>query len=169
MRSHNLLGQKFNMLTVIKKLESRPRPNKKGRDCYWLCVCECGKECETTTYKLRAGQFKSCGCLRDGEHSGTNSIISKYRNKSKRRGLEFDFTTEEFREIMYGNCYYCNAEPKNKFRKDKYNGVDRVNNSIGYTKQNSVTCCKICNIMKSVLSIDEFYSHLTRIYNKRIK
>lgn len=37
-----------------------------------------------------------------------------------------------------------------------YNGVDRMNNSLGYINKNCVSCCKICNYMKLEMSISEF-------------
>jgi hypothetical protein len=38
----------------------------------------------------------------------------------------------------------------------KINGIDRADNALGYTVENSVSCCKICNIAKRDLTIEEF-------------
>ena len=35
-------------------------------------------------------------------------------------------------------------------------GSDRVDNSKGYTMENSVPCCKFCNLGKSVCDVQEF-------------
>jgi hypothetical protein len=43
------------------------------------------------------------------------------------------------------------------------NGVDRVENSLGYSVDNCVACCKICNWMKLTLSVDEFKAHVIKI------
>lgn len=41
-------------------------------------------------------------------------------------------------------CYYCKMKDK------KYlNGIDRLNNSIGYMRNNTVPCCDICNNLKN--------------------
>ncbi len=45
-----------------------------------------------------------------------------------------------------------------------YNGVDRVDKSIGYTKTNCVTCCSICNMSKRQLSLQEWLHWVDRIY-----
>ena len=37
-----------------------------------------------------------------------------------------------------------------------YNGIDRIDNSKGYEKYNSVSCCEKCNRMKNILGKAEF-------------
>lgn len=53
----DLSGQKFNRLTVVKRIEN------KGKYVAWLCKCDCGNEIETITASLKNGNTKSCGCL----------------------------------------------------------------------------------------------------------
>lgn len=55
----DLAGQKFNHLTVIR----RAGTNAHGQ-ATWVCECECGKETEVTSGKLRNGHTKSCGCIK---------------------------------------------------------------------------------------------------------
>jgi hypothetical protein len=47
-----------------------------------------------------------------------------------------------------------------------YNGIDRRENSIGYTLANCVSCCGPCNMMKKVLSYAEFIERCKRIASK---
>lgn len=54
----NLKGQVFERLTVI---EEAGRNHKK--EVLWKCKCVCGNTTEVTTYRLRKGETKSCGCL----------------------------------------------------------------------------------------------------------
>ena len=56
--SQNLIGKKFNKLTVIKEIS-----RDKGKGIKWLCLCECGNTTERYTKELNAGAIKSCGCL----------------------------------------------------------------------------------------------------------
>lgn len=58
MKQQNLIGQKFNMLTVIRQAPS------KGKNSYWHCRCECGKEIDVRRDCLTKGTIKSCGCYR---------------------------------------------------------------------------------------------------------
>jgi hypothetical protein len=37
-----------------------------------------------------------------------------------------------------------------------HNGIDRLDNALGYTTANSVPCCKPCNQAKNDRSVDEF-------------
>lgn len=58
----NLIGDKFEKLTVVSKIGSLPDEN--GRYAvWWECLCECGNRKDTTSSKLRTGNVKSCGCL----------------------------------------------------------------------------------------------------------
>jgi hypothetical protein len=43
-------------------------------------------------------------------------------------------------------------------------GIDRTNNKLGYTKENCVSCCEKCNIMKKKYSSTEFLEGIKRIY-----
>lgn len=54
----DLTGQTFGRLTVLEKLD------KRGREWYWKCKCECGNFCEIRGVSLREGYTKSCGCLK---------------------------------------------------------------------------------------------------------
>lgn len=54
----NLVGKKFNRLTVVKEAGRDDR-----QQVLWLCKCDCGKETKATTYRLNKNITKSCGCL----------------------------------------------------------------------------------------------------------
>ena len=48
---------------------------------------------------------------------------------------------------------YCGKKPKiNK----ALLGLDRLNNDLGYIKNNIGSCCKECNLMKNKLNYEEF-------------
>jgi hypothetical protein len=49
-----------------------------------------------------------------------------------------------------------------------YNGLDRVNNSKGYTRTNVVPCCIICNNAKRTLSLSEFLEWIGQVYEHSI-
>lgn len=53
-----LLGKKFNRLTVIKFAYNKNKRN------YWECKCDCGNTTFVTTSKLTTLWTKSCGCAR---------------------------------------------------------------------------------------------------------
>lgn len=55
----DLVGKRFERLTVIKRIE-----NRNGHP-WWLCLCECGNFKEVSSNNLRNGSTKSCGCLKE--------------------------------------------------------------------------------------------------------
>lgn len=58
----NLIGKKFNKLTVIELDENRTNKNKNGMK-YWWCRCDCGKTTNKSisTSDLKSDNTKSCG------------------------------------------------------------------------------------------------------------
>lgn len=63
-----LTGQKFGLLTVIKRKE-----NDKWRNSQWLCQCDCGNIIKVGGANLKIGRTKSCGCLWNKSIMGTKS------------------------------------------------------------------------------------------------
>lgn len=174
--NEDMIGKKFGYLVVLERV---PRTHKK-RGIVYLCECDCGAKKELEAVKIRAGHVKSCGCK-------TNDLISKsksketssfaklfyaYRHSAKQRGLEFLLTEDQFRSIVAKDCFYCGAVPKQESKvKSKnaptfiYNGIDRKNNTLGYTVDNSLPCCKYCNYAKFRHTHDEFIAWVKKIYN----
>ena len=66
----DITGQKFNMLTVIKRVDNFI--GKDGPETQYLCRCDCGRETIVRGKYLRNGHTKSCGCTR-----GSNGSVSK--------------------------------------------------------------------------------------------
>lgn len=81
----------------------------------------------------------------------------KYTYDANKRGLEFTLTSEDFNKLLTSNCFYCG--------KENANGVDRVNNLLGYYSYNVVACCKTCNYMKLSQTYDEFVEQIKKIVN----
>lgn len=98
----------------------------------------------------------------------------KYRMQAKRRNIEFKLPYQEFTELTQQKCHYCNSDYSNTEITSsghvlKFNGIDRVDNTRGYTLDNVVPCCKICNQMKSDLGYDVFVNQIKRIYERTCK
>ena len=56
-------------------------------------------------------------------------------------------TKEDFLAIAFLPCYYCGGELSETYRKG--HNVDRADNSIGYTPENILPCCGVCNTIKN--------------------
>ena len=163
-----LLGRRFGKLTVIKLIEKA-----KHRGAHWLCLCDCGKETVAQGGNLRAGERVSCGCKAEDKISetGVSKIFSNYRTGAIRFNRTFNLSREEFKKLILDDCFYCGIKPAQILRRQlsrklqlTYNGVDRVDSSIGYEPGNCVTACMYCNRAKSNLPLEEFKDHIKRIY-----
>jgi hypothetical protein len=151
------------MLLAILPLHKRTNTRK----LLWFCICDCGNYTIKTTGQLR-GKCISCGCIRRIPDSATNCILDWYKRWAKKRHLSWKLPTENFKKLLQGKCFYCGVEHSNvqkgfTGKRFKYNGVDRLVNSEGYTKENCVSCCKTCNMMKKTMPIVDFLRHIQRI------
>lgn len=177
------VGQIFGRLTAISISEKRTN----GKSRIIICQCECGKITEVRATLLTTLNTKSCGCYgrekvieantKPAGEVTLNTIEAAYRKHARNKSREWGLTTEEFRQIILKNCFWCNKEPapRNAYpgikqrelvSKETFdrawintNGVDRVDNSKGYTKENSVPCCVECNYSKSNRTAKEFFDH----------
>jgi hypothetical protein len=148
--SIDLLGQKFGRLEVIKFVGV-----DKNHTCLWLCRCDCGNEKIVEGSNLRNGHTQSCNCLRYEKvaekkrfkfgESCLNSLYGRYKDSAKKRGLIFDLSKDIFKQLTKQDCFYCGKEPsqivsqKGFYGKYVYNGIDRVDNSLGYILDNVVS------------------------------
>lgn len=136
---------------------------------YYLDNLEDIKKRKAERYQKRKDYIKEWSRNKYQENKEVYSARSKVYSKTekarftallksaKRRSYEVTITFEEFKDIVSKPCSYCGDI--------KLMGVDRENNSIGYSKNNSKPCCKVCNIMKNVLSLEEFKEHIKKIYS----
>lgn len=174
------INKKFNRLLILDVFS-------KGKYRYYKALCDCGIIIETTTYGVLNESTKSCGCyhkekvseskkyksklIKPKGESGFNYLFLTYKRNAKLRNKDFNLSKEDFRALTKQNCYYCDINPQQQSKyygkKDSepyiYNGVDRLDNNIGYELYNCVACCKICNRAKGNLESHEFYLWTRRI------
>lgn len=82
--------------------------------------------------------------------------LSDYKSRAKDKNILWELTDEEAINYFNSKCEYCNIL-------NNYNGIDRINSNKDYTKDNVVSCCSICNIMKSTYSTQEFINIVSYI------
>lgn len=84
---------------------------------------------------------------------------------AKKRGYEVLLTFDEFKQLLTNKCFYCESE----MTSTSY-GLDRTDNNKGYSKDNLVRCCKICNRVKGqYLSQEEMLELVNLLRKKRNK
>lgn len=170
MRFIDLTGQRFGKLIVLRRVKS----NKRGAR--WLCLCDCGKKGIRDSWTLQVGQSKSCGCSRYEKWTqpfgiaSARAILRGYQRRAKRSGRSWRLSEKQFYFLTAQNCAYCGREPiaKNDHGRyngaKPYNGIDRLNNKVGYVFRNCVPCCAPCNYAKGRLSFDSFLDVVKRVY-----
>ncbi len=183
-------GQKFNRLTAIKYQFTKIY-GKSNYHYQWLFKCDCGKEITVDKNSVLKGLTTSCGCFKSEISSktfkdinskkeiikgleATNRLYDSYKRGAEKRNYIFEISKEEFIKLASDNCHYCNRLPEQKsYNKPKtdyiiYNGLDRVDNNLGYTLDNTVTCCMHCNRAKMCLSKKQFLQLIFDIYKNCI-
>jgi len=181
----DISGNKYGRLTVIDFSHKETKEYDKSQNkYYWNCQCDCHGENSIIVARsdsLKNGDIQSCGCLskesnRNRKLKGYgeatyNSVIRAYKDGAKRKNIDFCLDNDYFFYLTQQDCFYCGRHPirVRKSRNDNgdflYNGIDRIDSSKGYTKDNCVSCCTICNIAKNNLDIKDFYEWVFRLYN----
>jgi hypothetical protein len=177
MRAHNfqdLTGRRYHQWLVVGPYEIRIKDNGK-RASYWFCKCDCGTERYVLAGHLNSGSTRNCGCelanrLRKPPGvSARNTLLLSYRHGAATRNLTWKISEDDFIRLTKGDCYYCGIEPKGEAKTQTkngvyvYNGIDRVDNLRGYDTDNCVSCCKVCNRAKDVMTREEFLDWVRRI------
>jgi len=150
----DLTGQIINDWTIIKRESSL---YGKAR---WLCQCKCGEYQINWGGNLRRNIGKCCFKCSYKNRPGIRQkpFYARYtflKRGGIKRHIQCSLTYAEFIEFTkIDKCHYCDDiikwHPYTTKIKGKNNGynLDRKDNTLGYTKDNCVVCCKICNAIK---------------------
>jgi hypothetical protein len=107
--------------------------------------------------------------FRNPYEGALNDLYGSYKRNAKNRRLSFEISFEKFCKLLVIKCSYCGALPniKRSYRGISilYNGLDRIDNSRGYTEDNVTPCCFSCNHAKNTVTRDEYLSLSNKIYN----
>jgi hypothetical protein len=160
--------------------ENKSKSRKRCQRSVWLCKCDCGSEIKVRGDHLTRANTESCGCLQkeiaariasskklpNGE-GALNNVLCKYKSEAKNRGLGWELSDEQFKALTQLNCTSCGAEPSTVYRTKTsectYNGLDRIDNTKGYSSSNVQTMCKNCNFAKRDMSRGQFDSWINRL------
>jgi hypothetical protein len=148
---------------------------------YYLCHCSCGTLKSVSGHSLYSGASTSCGCKyalgksrprkSTYEDRALTHIISGYKAHAKQRKQVFDIDRQVFLGLIKKDCFWCGSPPSNRIRGDVvfhingeehkdfifiYNGLDRINNDIGYTLNNVLPSCYVCNRARNNMTFEDF-------------
>ena len=173
MKTICIIGRRYGKLRVQTYLGTRKRENRPGTVSWWGCLCDCGGQASVPKSSLISGLTTSCGCVlrsaiaesnirRRKPNSAFKNLLGRYKRTARKKGLEFSLTDEQFRTLTSSPCHWTGRLPSRKVTTIchhdtyAYNGIDRLDSSLGYTMDNCVSSCFEANSAKSTLSVEEF-------------
>lgn len=96
------------------------------------------------------GPGKPCTCW--SSQRGASYVA--YRHRAQKKNMVFDLTKQQFDTLCAQDCSYCGRSTTGDHR----NGVDRKDDTLGYTSSNCVPCCGQCNASKREMHGDAYVS-----------
>ena len=172
-------GAQFGKLTILS------HEIKDGKR-FYLCSCQCGNLISKRSHSIKTNISGCRKCsVTDWNKAGIKSTIKphgraafnklylSYKRGAKKKNRPFELTKDEFKAKTSCNCHYCGALPNTSGKRISsglnqsdylYNGIDRKDNEIGYTVDNTIPCCKTCNFMKGSLTYSDFLSKIKLIF-----
>jgi hypothetical protein len=184
----NYLGRRFGRLVCTEHIEKN----------IFKYNCDCGGSIIIQGAKIHHRNSCGCldkerifAVARKNRRYKTSTISEEYRNhrtNAKVRGY-IPLTREVWESIAFAPCYYCGeTDTKNKALRKSYskrsktlqpediplydvrmNGIDRLDSLKPYSKENCVSCCSMCNIMKNKFAEKDFLHKIKLIYEKHCK
>lgn len=170
---HLVTGFRFGAFTVVSDV---PRITVHGTT-LWDCRCDCGKIVGKNTTEIKKTLTLRCHDCEGNrrrklvEESGLQHILNGYVQAARQRKLVFNLDKETVSSLIRKPCFYCGLAHSNTYKKPKpdelfvYNGIDRLDPTIGYTNSNVVPCCGERNTAKWDRTKDEFVALVSRIMN----
>ena len=130
---------------------------KKCKDCDRPVSTDRSIRCFDCKVKLRK-ETQKANKIKYKYHKSLKHRYATYKRGALSRGYIFELSEEEFSCFWNSNCTYCGDTIEGI-------GLDRKENTIGYTLENVVACCTTCNMMKHKLTHSEFINKCKMIAN----
>lgn len=177
------VGERFGKWITLEYFPKKTIPETE-KTSLWKCICDCGTIKLNRTADLIGKHTTMClkcsckintqGNILPNNGGVWNKIFVTLRRSASSRNLDLTLSEEEIKELSLKNCYYCDSPPSNTVKTERgdvlnYNGLDRVNNEKGYTIDNVVSCCSMCNRMKMKIDIQTWIQKMEQIIKNKTK
>ena len=94
-------------------------------------------------------------------------LTSQLKGSAKRRGLEWALDKIDVAKLTQAPCAYCGSVGSNrlKYRGEvlRYNGLDRIDNSIGYRLENVLPACRFCNSLRGPMKWETWIGFINQV------
>lgn len=170
---HFNVGDKLETLVIVEIVKTKHE---------YIAYCNQCKNAQSFSYhrlkNCKKGSLVGSVCYICNSNNKVLRIIEtfkkewyeKYKGHAKDKGRDFELTQKEFIYLCECICFYCGNMPDERNAQDAasskvyLNGVDRIDNTKGYTYENVAPCCSKCNMMKRSYSMHDFFNHIHDIY-----
>lgn len=115
-------------------------PKDRDSDFYMNTVRKRGR-----VYKIPRPDCKACHVKVDTPRNVEYGRLKRYARRSADIGVICDFDVAYLRSVHTLACAYC-------LRTGQEMTLDRKEPALGYVRSNVVSCCRLCNQVKSSLS-----------------
>ncbi len=126
------------------------------------------KSCLSNEYKNRVDKEEYINKQRKWRMSNLiHYRVESAKHRAIRKGISFEITNNDINEKLINQDYKCfiSKQPISMTENNWYTlSLDRLNNSLGYTKENTIVVTKFVNSSKNDLSLDNFISMLKEVY-----
>jgi bacterioferritin-associated ferredoxin len=115
-------------------------------------------------YKTHHAKYRERRNLAARQYRVGNRVLKLQQIKCacRRASRPFQIPDELALKLFDMPCFYCGEAPATA-SKCQLNGIDRVDNDVGYVEANVVPCCPTCNYMKKGLPVNRFVAQCKAI------
>lgn len=162
---NDLRSRRFGYLVALEP------SGKKGGYIAWKCLCDCGNTSVVSSNSLTMGNTRSCGCQQRKRPHPRPRAISKEefahlyysaKTRAKKSGLEFTISIYDIEVPLACPVLGLKLEKSTTGKRvDSSPSLDRIDNSKGYTKDNTRVISWRANKLKSDASIEELEAVLS--------
>ena len=125
-----------------------------GKESIKCTKCNINQAKQDDKRKDRVRNFK------EEKRKNIQGYFTDYVRAASKRGYEMNIDFETFSALVIAPCHYCGH-----YTDQETNGIDRVDNLQGYSKENCVTACWKCNRIKHAYH-KEFFLEKCRMFIK---
>ena len=138
---------------------------------YYQAYRERKREEDFEGYRANINEVRKVWYSENKEHmnqwfrTNVNARLDANKSSASKRGYDWYLSDDYAKELMTSPCHYCGLLDLGA----RVNGIDRVENAVGYWPSNVVSCCKLCNYFKKDYTVDVFLAHAKKITERQAR
>jgi hypothetical protein len=150
--------------TTIDRIDSTLDHTPKN--CVGCCLgCNNSKGAADISTFIRKAYYRARGEYADDDNdiwfvNKQKPSMWNYKRNAEKKGVSFELTNENWKQLIKGKCVYCRRTPTTWF------GIDRVIPSSGYVIDNVFSCCFDCNVDKHEDDVETMMKRNERIADR---